>query len=104
MELSKDLLDQIVLAHRDPAGKQEQVGFKSIGNEFPQAEGLVRGDRKQSRLTSRSCDLCCQRVAVGIANLRWTGRNFDIDDLVAGGQNRHGWFFVHEQMCPAYRG
>ena len=87
VERSQYLFDQIVLAHGNPAADQQQIALEAFAQQQRQFVGAIGRDRKNDGLTASGINLGGQRVAVGIANFVGAGRQVDVDQFVAGGQN-----------------
>ena len=73
LEFGQDLFYQIVLPHRNSACEQQQIGFKSVSDQFPQARWLIGSNRQQDRISARGLHLRRQRIAVRIADLGGPG-------------------------------
>src|SRR6185369_8942023 len=63
-DLREHLFHQIVLTRRNAAGKQKQVCFQPICDQFAQALGFVRCSWKQHGFATSSQNLSCERIRV----------------------------------------
>ncbi len=98
---AQDLLDQVVFAHADAAGEQQQVAGESLLHQMAQALDFVGCDRQYDRHAAGGLHLRGQRVAVGIADLVGGGLGGDVHEFVAGRKDRHPRTLVDKQLVAA---
>ena len=92
-ELTKDLLDEVVLTHRDPARRHDHVGLvDAAGDRVAQRRGIVGNPPEVDHLDSEFGEHGRQHRPVGVANLTGSqGGAVDRNEFVTGrGQSHPG--------------
>src|SRR2546425_1897275 len=87
-QLGKRSLHQIALAHRRPAGGNEQIGRVARRlQQTPQHRAIIRCRAAVSRLGAALCDQRRKRERVAVANLAVAGDSSDVHQLVSRAHN-----------------
>ena len=97
-KVHQHVFDEVVLAHRNAAGQQKQIGAQAVFDQFPQPLWFIGGDREQDGLRAGRLDLRAERVAVGIANLIRLRLEANIHDLITGCEHSNRGTRVHLQL------
>src|SRR3989442_5147683 len=87
-QFGKRSLHQIALAHRRPAGGNEQIGRVTRRlQQTPQHPAIIRCRAAVSRLGAALCDQRRKRERVAVANLAVAGDSSDVHQLVSRAHN-----------------
>src|SRR3989449_110303 len=87
-QLGKRSLHQIALAHRRPAGGNEQIGRVARRlQQSPHRLAVIRRGAAVSRLGAALCDQRRKRERVAVANLAVAGDSSDVHQLVSRAHN-----------------
>ena len=87
----------------DFTGEQQEVAGQAAANHLPRVlHGIARYGQYRWD-AARARHLCGQRVCIGIPYLELLRRLIDLDDFVAGRDNRDRWFLEHAHGGPPER-
>ena len=87
-ELVLHLLDEVVVAHRDAARRDDHVVLERRGQQAPRLVQVVARDAQQDRVGAGGEHLAVRREGVGVADLPRLERPAGRDELAAGGEDR----------------
>src|SRR5207302_5609082 len=82
-----DGFDEVVLAHGDAAGEDQDVFLEAALDSGAEFLDIVGSVAEQNWLAAGEADLCGQGDTVGVADLERTREGVNGDDFVAGGKN-----------------
>src|SRR4029077_11411390 len=102
--LGERLLHQVVLAHGNAGGEEEEIAAQSLLDPGVQRIRVVTRNAENFGSAARGLDLCSQGVAVGIADLVGAGLRVHFYDFIAGGEDGNFRTAKDPQQVLAHRG
>jgi hypothetical protein len=103
--LGERLLDQIVLARRDAPGEEQEIaGFLRTVEQRSEVVEAVAGDAEARRFAARECHMGGEAIAIGVADLMELGFGVDLDEFVAGREDRDAGARKDVDLGGAHRG
>ena len=98
------LLDEVVVADRDPARRDHHVVLQRRREQAARLVGIVAGDAQQDRVRAGSHDLAVGGEGVGVANLPRGERPASRHELAARGEYGDARTAGHAHALEAHRG
>ena len=97
-EPGQHTLDDIVLAGRDAARDQQQIGAETALDELAGVLQLVTSHGQNFRRPACPADLCGQRMHIRVTDLKIPRGFTHWHDFIAGGQNRNARRGIHGNL------